>query len=609
MITARTRTGFIPVRDTPNVRESSFQLCDIPLDSVLTIGEETFRPDTSGRVDVLLHQHRRLAGHIGLVPIVVDGDIVGEVNVVPDKMSHDAFIVLRDELQSTWRELIFAHDSASFLSAGLPPALDLLRRIETSVHDVISEPRERLEAQPAVRHLRQCRRVSELTPNLMRRSALGLPTEVRSPTRVVSGPEAALVIDTLERLRRLAASQHDHATASRISGLISTVPWARDGASSRQLTRVPWGARSDARYRRIYAVWQLLRRPELEPTIGPGELRLGVKGLPKLYEYWTFLQVLKLATQLYGAPLTDLTAVLSEPAGDHGRLLELSAGTEVEFPCGIVVAFEPTIDSSARSWRQIELVSHPDRRRFQSFATPDIVVLRTGASPEAVVIDAKYVARAFIHLAAVEIHDKYSRMRINGEPIVSSVVALHPHTDRTGHWPGYSHIGLEPGVGELHMVLPRPNQLKPTASAAPLAPPTNSDASSGITAIALQRGVDTNLARQIQALAIMAVGPTSTWTDVLNALLLNIFRGPLSYLLDEDGRITFARTGQLLHLIDDLELGLPDLPRPFIDVLQRFLSDDGRNLGIEVGGTEPNAPALFLYALTEARPLTRGGGA
>lgn len=214
-----------------------------------------------------------------------------------------------------------------------------------------------------------------------------------------------------------------------------------------QLQRVTWGMRSDARYRQVLAVHQILNRPELEPTEGPGELRLGVPALARLYEYWVFLQILVAARERYGEPLGDGFAQLATPVLGNRHRLEIARGTTVTFPGPVHVAFEPEIDVSGTGWMGVEYVPHPDPAIAQNLATADVVVLdaHPGRAPSLIVFDAKYVGRAFVELEAAKTHTKYARMRVNGNPAVTNVTVVHPHTDLSVQWPGYGHQPFTPG--------------------------------------------------------------------------------------------------------------------------------------------------------------------
>jgi hypothetical protein len=142
----------------------------------------------------------------------------------------------------------------------------------------------------------------------------------------------------------------------------------------------------------------------------------------------------------YGRPVgTDLVA-LAVWTGSTRVRIDLPAGTTVRFPSGVVVAFEPTIDTRGGAWQHLELVPPPSGHgRHQAFVTPDVVVLRTGEHPEAVVIAAKDVGRHLVDGAAVETHAKYARMRLEGAPVVRKVICAHPHDGLAADWAGYGY--------------------------------------------------------------------------------------------------------------------------------------------------------------------------
>jgi len=192
-------------------------------------------------------------------------------------------------------------------------------------------------------------------------------------------------------------------------------------------------------------VLRLLDRPEAHATEGPGEARLGVKGLIRLYEYWVFLQVLDACRQKYGSPIDPGFDVLGRRTRTGTTSLEIPSGATVSFPSDVHVAFEPQITSSGRGWQQLENVPHPDRGIAQNFINPDVVVLRRSPVPAAVVFDAKYVGRHWVEFEAAKIHARYSRVRSQGKPVVRHVVAAHPHDGIDYMWAGYGSVPMIPG--------------------------------------------------------------------------------------------------------------------------------------------------------------------
>ena len=69
------------------------------------------------------------------------GATAGEFEIVPDKMSEDAFQTLRSALERMWAGLIFDPAGASRLRGQLPSPAELWRAIEKPVRDIAAEPR------------------------------------------------------------------------------------------------------------------------------------------------------------------------------------------------------------------------------------------------------------------------------------------------------------------------------------------------------------------------------------------------------------------------------------------------------------------------------------
>jgi len=211
----------------------------------------------------------------------------------------------------------------------------------------------------------------------------------------------------------------------------------------------------DPRYRQVDKVLRVLDRPEAHATEGPGEARLGVKGMIRLYEYWVFLQVLLACRQKYGPPIDHGFDVLCTRTVSGPVRLEIPQEATVGFAGGVCVGFEPRINSSGRGWCSLENVPHPDKRAAQTLITPDVVVLREGPTPSAVVFDAKYVGRHWVETEAAKIHARYSRIRLHGKPVVRHVLAAHPHAGIDCLWAGYGSVPMIPGEpADLSKLLP-----------------------------------------------------------------------------------------------------------------------------------------------------------
>jgi hypothetical protein len=342
-------------------------------------------------------------------------------------------------------------------AADLPSPEVLWKRIEGVVAAIDASPREELVEAPAPRRADRARRRRELTPAVVRaglRGGAGLASTIQRSTDTV---ESSMVTDTLTRLLAYAGHHPDGGlVAERIGALL------RDrepvGARGRR-SRVTWAVRSDPRYRRVYAVNRVLRRPELEQRAGSGSVRLGSRSMKRLYEYWVFLQVLQVARARFGDPEPPGFSVLARGASPGNQRYEIEPGATVTFPGDVHVAFEPPITSRGDGWMDLEYVPHPDPERYptQLLATPDVVVFRASPHPWATIIDAKYVTRPRVERAAAECHAKYARMRLRGLPVVRHVLIAHPHPGLHVVWAGYGSVPFVPGepIPPLPLPLPR----------------------------------------------------------------------------------------------------------------------------------------------------------
>ena len=140
-----------------------------------------------------------------------------------------------------------------------------------------------------------------MRPAVVRAGMRGAPALARVIERSVDTPEQHLVVATLYRLRQHARRDREGAAVARRIDQLLTGPFA--GLPAAPVTFITWGMRTDPRYRQVLAVYRALDQPYLHATEGPGELRLGVRGMVRLYEYWVYLQVLQAAREMYGPPL------------------------------------------------------------------------------------------------------------------------------------------------------------------------------------------------------------------------------------------------------------------------------------------------------------------
>jgi hypothetical protein len=451
-----TRKGWRPVRRgsvPPQIEETdNVELRGAP-DEVIWVGSARVALDGAGRAGFRLTDDPSMNGHLGLIAVSnSDGLVLGEIEVLPGKVSQRAYELLRADLVRVWGDLIFDPTGVSALTARPPSAAELYARIERPLRQVLEQPAERLTIATGVRRLDRVRSAREMRPAVVLAGMRGAPAMTRVLERSTETPERQLVATTLHLLRQHARRDPDGAwTGRRVEQLLSG---PLKGACAHPVRSLTWGMRTDPRYRQILAVYRMLNRPYLHATEGPGELRLGIRGMIRLYEYWVYLQVLLAARSLYGPPLGSGFDVLAVEQRGRSRRLELSAGTTVSFPGDVHIAFEPEIRSNGSGWMNIEYVPHPDQRRSQFKATPDVAVLRGGLDPRLIIIDAKYVGRHHVEAKSAELHEKYARMRFQGRPVVDFVYAAHPHLGFGFEWAGYGHFGLAPG-GTASIPLPR----------------------------------------------------------------------------------------------------------------------------------------------------------
>lgn len=467
---------WLPLRwdaDCPRVGESStLTLRGLGSGETIFLGFTETRADHQGCIAIRLSSSEILRGHLGVVEVVRgSGAVVGEFKIVPDKMSEEAYQVLRADLERVWTGLVFDPSGTSRLRGLLPSPVELWRAIEKPLQDIAAEPRSVLAQGEGIKRLEEVRRPSELTGSVIRASAAVIrgadwSNDLSSDTtasdivaetsqragrcgvmlRDVDIPENALVAETLRRLASYARRRPDGLdVATRANRALRSYPFAacrmrRGGVEAARIRTL-----HDPRYRKIDQVLRILDRPELHAIEGPGEARLGVKGISRLYEYWVFLQVLDACRQRYGPPLETGFDVLAQSTGAGTTRLEIPTGATVRFEGDVYVAFEPSISASGSGWQGLENVPYPHRDLAQLWIQPDVVVLRLGTTPTAVVFDAKYVGRHWVEREAAKIHSRYARIRWHGRPVVRQVLAVHPHHGIDFIWAGYGSVPMVPG--------------------------------------------------------------------------------------------------------------------------------------------------------------------
>ena len=467
----------------PQVPESStLKLRGFDNGETVVVGMLERTADHQGSVELRLSGCDELRGHLGFVEVFrASGETAGEFEIVPDKMSEEAFGALRSEVEREWAGLLFDPGGRSSLRGQIPSPAELWRLLEKPVRDIAAEPRSILARGAGMRRLEAVRRPSELTAGVLRASAsvalssggheasvsdtrdnAGLAEAVQRPGRStvmirdVDIPENALVAETLRRLASYARRRPDGLdVATQANRMLRTHPFANCRMPKGGVEAARVRTLHDPRYRRVDKVLRILDRPESHATEGPGEVRLGVKGISRLYEYWVFLQVLNACRQKYGPPVEPGFNILGRATRAGITRLEIPKGATVCFEGGVHVAFEPRITASGSGWQGLENVPHPDRSLSQNLITPDVVVLRLGEAPSAVVFDAKYVGRHFVEIEAAKLHSRYSRIRWQGRPVVRQVIAAHTHQGIDFLWAGYGSVPMVPGEpADLSSFLP-----------------------------------------------------------------------------------------------------------------------------------------------------------
>lgn len=387
-----------------------------------------------------------LDGLVGLIDVEVDGILVGSIEVVPTKMDERTYHALLAELRATWGDLVFDAEgarAARLLDEDLRSPLrlsaaELLERIELPVRSALERPTLEIAVKRAPARVEKVTTSFGLTPSVLRNMALGRPGWSRRLERKASEPPLLLIARTLRLLMRLAADEGDSHTRERCRGLLGH-PLVRE-LDPAHIT-VTWAIRSEDRFRRILAVHDTLAGTQTTHVLGPKEVVLGVRALPKLFEYWVFLRTLVEVERALGKPESGY-AHLARPVRAGRFMLEIQPGSTVRFRGGTLVSYSPEIGRHS-GWEGLRLAPHPLLSDGgQKTATPDVVVLHAGEQRSAIVIDAKYVGEHHLDRAAARMHEKYARITHRGTPAVRSVWVAHPH-EQFNRWPGYGSFPMK----------------------------------------------------------------------------------------------------------------------------------------------------------------------
>jgi hypothetical protein len=443
----------LPVRSRVPVTEGDhLQLIGLGPKEMVLVGGVEFEADARGELVLRPSDHEDFRCHIGLLPVVASDGRSFEFDIAPGKMTREQFDLLRTELQAVWAGIILDPAAVTGTSAMANPADRIWdQRTRSALDSLVAVPPTQLRPVTALVPLDRARQLGAPDAMFVRSLQTGRPTACLAPAPVLCSRELGFVRDTLERLRALATRQRGlvpsgSALAGRLDDTTASVSRYLEHPTlqvSRFDGRPTHLLRSDRRLRRFVELRAALASSDAPVVEGPGELRLGIRGLDRLYELWVFLATAKEAIARFGAPLRGLEALAHRLGSDRLRL-HIADGAELVFPGGIRVVFNPAVRTNpALSWAGLELSPVPSTGSPPNLATPDVLVL--GPRNDALVIDAKYRARFLVDAAAVEIHMKYSRFRRGGEGVVTSVVAAHPHPGLIMKYAGYSMLPFVPG--------------------------------------------------------------------------------------------------------------------------------------------------------------------
>ena len=365
--------------------------------------------DSRGRIELRLSRCEELRGHLGLVEVAREsGEMAGEFEIVPDKMSEHAFQTLRSALERMWAGLIFDPDGTSRLRGQMPSPAELWRAIEKPVRDIAAEPRSILARGEGVRRLEAVRRPSELTASVIRASAslarslggyddgppdsnetaseaalLQRPGRSNVLIREVGIPENALVAETLRRLASYARRQPGGLeVATRANRALRNHPFDSCQTLHGGIEAARVRILHDPRYRQSrqsaagarQARSPRNRRTRRSPTRCQGDdppLRI--------------LGISPSARRMPAAIRAPDRAGLQHPWAAEPSPEPLDWKFHQEQPCasrrGVHVAFEPRITSSGRGWQGTRERATPQPEMAQMLITPDVVVLRLGPRP------------------------------------------------------------------------------------------------------------------------------------------------------------------------------------------------------------------------------------
>ena len=444
-----------PIRERIDLREDeNLELFELEPFEEFHIGNLLCQADEFGQFKFNFMASDEFRCHLGLIPITANDKSGFEVNVLPGKFTQTEFEILKDELQAVWAGIFLDSEGVSAVQAmqQSKKANELWdRRARRALESLLETPPSQLESRPTLVPISRVRQLGTPDVRLVLAKERGLPLQALAPTPTVKSAELYFVRDTLTRLQALAKRQigysapgsKDHFELLETSRSIGKflrhptlqVPPTRCRPSHLMST--------DRRLRIFLTLRASLAQLDAPIIVGPGDLRLGVKGIDRIYEIWVFMKVLQAAMNIYGQPLSGLENLATQTTSDKLDL-HIADGAVVVFPGDIRICFTPSIYTNSQwSWEELDFFPNPIMEKPPMKTTPDVMVL--GPNDDAIVIDAKYQARHYIDESTAKVHAKYSRYRRQGRGVVAQVLSAHPHADISYQYAGYSALPFVPG--------------------------------------------------------------------------------------------------------------------------------------------------------------------
>jgi hypothetical protein len=455
-----------PISKRIEIREDEpLELFELTPHEPFYIGNLQCEANEQGQFKFNFMTNEQFRCHIGIIEVTAEDGSQFEVDVLPGKFTQREFEILKDELQSVWAGIILDAEGISAVAAMQQsrPANELWdNRARRALQSLLENPPTQLESRQTLVSISRVRQLGTPDIRLVMAKERGLPLQALAPTPTVKTAELYFVRDTLIRLQSLAKRQIglSEPGSSQYFELLNTSRSISRFLQHPTLDVHPTRCRpthlmsTDRRLNIFLKLRSALSQLDAPLIIGPGDLRLGVKGIDRIYEIWVFLKVLQAATIIYGSPVSGLEQ-LATRSNSRNLELHIEDGAEVLFPGDIKISFTPAIfTNQASSWEGLDFLSNPSFENPPIKATPDIMIL--GPQNDAVVIDAKYRARHYIDKSTVEVHAKYSRFRRNGIGVVAQVIGAHPHSDIAYKFAGYSAQPFVPGheISEIPWPVP-----------------------------------------------------------------------------------------------------------------------------------------------------------